>query len=266
VIKAAVLGSPIAHSLSPRLHTAAYEFLKIDGTYTSFDVPAGNLKNFLADKSELWTGFSLTMPLKEEALNCVEVIDPLVQRIKSGNTLVKENSDWKIFSTDVPGFRNAWRMHNAENPTSIVIIGSGATARAAIAAFDSSGSKIRVIHRNSEREDSMKKSLIDSSIEFHPWIFHDFIMQADLVINTTPKFALDGFSRNISSKPQGTFFDVIYNPWPTQFADAWHQQGGRVIGGLDLLIAQGVEQIKLFSKMSLPTDELTIFLRQELAI
>lgn len=266
MIKAAVLGSPIAHSLSPRLHMAAYEFLKIDGTYTSFDVPAGTLKNFLSDKSDSWTGFSLTMPLKEEALSCVELVEPLVQRIQSGNTLVKESSGWKLFSTDVLGFRNAWRMHNVNNPSSVVIIGSGATARAALAAFDTSGTKFRVIHRNSEREDSMKKCRVDSSIEFHPWIFDNFILQADLVINTTPKLALDGFSPEISSKPQGTFFDVIYNPWPTHFAQAWKGQGGKVIGGLDLLIAQGVEQIKLFSKSTLPTDELTRYLRQEVAI
>jgi shikimate dehydrogenase len=266
VIKAAVLGSPIAHSLSPRLHTAAYEFLKIEGTYTSFDVPAGTLKSFLSDKSDSWTGFSLTMPLKEEALHCVDAVDPLVQRIQSGNTLVKESNGWQLFSTDVLGFRNAWRMHNANNPTSVVIIGSGATARAALAAFDTSGTKFRVVHRNSEREESMKNCLVDSSIEFHPWNFHDFILQADLVINTTPKLALDGFSPKVSNKPEGTFFDVIYNPWPTQFANAWRQEGGKVIGGLDLLIAQGVEQIKLFSKSKLSTDELTKYLRQELAI
>ena len=266
MINAAVLGSPIAHSLSPRLHTAAYRYLKIDGSYSSFDVPAGTLKNFLSDKSDSWTGFSLTMPLKEEALTCVDVIDPLVQRIKSGNTLVKEEDVWKLFTTDVLGFKNAWRIHNKEKPISVVIIGSGATARAAAAAFDSSGTKICIIHRNSEREDSMKNCIQESSIDFYPWIFKDFILEADLVINTTPKFALDDFSKNVASKPSGTFFDVIYDPWPTQFAQAWKGQGGRVIGGIELLIAQGVEQIKLFSKLPIRTDNLIKFLGRELVI
>lgn len=266
MINAAVLGSPIAHSLSPRLHTAAYRYLKIDGSYSSFDVPAGTLKNFLSDKSDSWTGFSLTMPLKEEALTCVDVIDPLVQRIKSGNTLVKEEDVWKLFTTDVLGFKNAWRIHNKEKPISVVIIGSGATARAAAAAFDSSGTKICIIHRNSEREDSMKNCVQESSIDFYPWIFKDFILEADLVINTTPKFALDDFSKNVASKPSGSFFDVIYDPWPTQFAQAWKGQGGRVIGGIELLIAQGVEQIKLFSKLPIPTDDLIKFLGRELAV
>ena len=266
MINAAVLGSPVAHSLSPRLHTAAYRYLKIDGTYSSFDVPAGTLRSFLSDKSDSWSGFSLTMPLKEEALNCVEIVDPLVQRIKSGNTLINEEGVWKLFTTDVLGFKNAWRIHNARRPESVVIIGSGATARAAAAAFDSSGTKIHVIHRNFDREVSMKNCVQDSSIDFYPWFFKDFILEADLVVNTTPKFSLDDFSINVASKPSGTFFDVIYDPWPTQFAQAWKAQGGRVIGGIELLIAQGVEQIKLFSKLPIPTDDLIKFLGRELAI
>ena len=66
MIKAAVLGSPISHSLSPRLHVSAYKFLNIAGNYEAFDVPAGTLKSFLRDKNRGWTGFSLTMPLRRK--------------------------------------------------------------------------------------------------------------------------------------------------------------------------------------------------------
>jgi shikimate dehydrogenase len=266
LIKAAVLGSPIAHSLSPRLHNAAYKFLNIPGTYSSFDVPMGNLQNFLSDKADSWSGFSLTMPLKEEALSCVDDIDPLVHRIKSGNTLVNEDGVWKLFSTDVIGFRNSWKLHNADVPSSVLIIGAGATARAAAAAFDSASTRIQVVHRNPDREMSMRDCLLDSSIDFLPWKFDDKFLEADLVINTTPKFALDDFSYALSSQPSGVFFDVLYDPWPTQFAQRWSQLGGTVIGGLELLIAQGVEQIKFFTGEQIPTEELTSFLRKEFAI
>lgn len=266
MIKAAVLGSPIAHSLSPRLHNAAYKFLNIPGTYSSFDVPMGNLQNFLSDKADSWSGFSLTMPLKEEALSCVDDIDPLVHRIKSGNTLVNEDGVWKLFSTDVIGFRNSWKLHNADVPSSVLIIGAGATARAAAAAFDSASTRIQVVHRNPDREMSMRDCLLDSSIDFLPWKFHEKFLEADLVINTTPKYALDDFSHTLSSRPSGVFFDVLYDPWPTRFAQRWSQLGGTVIGGLELLIAQGVEQIKFFTGEQIPTEELTSFLRKEFAI
>ena len=266
LIQAAVLGSPISHSLSPRLHTAAYKFLNIQGSYTSFEVPAGNLRKFLSDKSESWNGFSLTMPLKEEALSCVADVDPLVKRIKSGNTLVNQNCHWKLYSTDVIGFKNAWRMHNKNNPSSVIIIGSGATARAAVAAFDSASTRIEIVHRNSNREKSMRDSVSESHLDFLPWKFSDKFFQADLVINTTPKFALDEFAQNLVIKPSGIFFDVLYDPWPTQFAQSWSQAGGEIIGGLELLIAQGVEQIKFFTSEQVSTDELTMFLRNEFAI
>ena len=206
------------------------------------------------------------MPLKEEALSCVDDIDPLVHRIKSGNTLVNEDGVWKLFSTDVIGFRNSWKLHNADVPSSVLIIGAGATARAAAAAFDSASTRIQVVHRNPDREMSMRDCLLDSSIDFLPWKFHEKFLEADLVINTTPKYALDDFSHTLSSRPSGVFFDVLYDPWPTRFAQRWSQLGGTVIGGLDLLIAQGVEQIKFFTGEQIPTDELTSFLRKEFAI
>ena len=266
MIQAAVLGSPISHSLSPRLHNAAYKFLDIPGNYSSFDVPAGTLKEFLLDKSESWTGFSLTMPLKEEALECVDYIDPLVQRIKSGNTIANHDGTWKLFSTDVLGFKNAWNFHSKINPNSVVIIGSGATARAAAAAFDSPNTRIHVLHRSSEREESMRNCISHSSMTFMPWAFNESILHSELIINTTPKFALDTLAAEITSNPSGIFFDALYDPWPTSFAHSWGQRGGRVIGGIELLIAQGIEQVRLFTDKEIPTAELSKSLRDEFSI
>lgn len=266
MIQAAVLGSPISHSLSPRLHNAAYKFLNVPGTYSSFEVPAGTLTKFLSDKSDSWTGFSLTMPLKEEALDCVDFVDPLVQRIKSGNTIVNEDGAWKLFSTDVIGFKNAWDLHSATKPTSVVIIGSGATARAAAAAFDFTGTRIQVIHRNSEREHSLRSCVQQSSMTFSPWVFNEVLLTSDLVINTTPKFALDEFAAGLVTMPTGIFFDALYDPWPTHFAHSWGEQGGRVMGGLELLIAQGIEQIKFFTGADISTSELSQFLRSEFSV
>jgi len=265
MINAAVLGSPISHSLSPQLHMSAYKHLDISGNYGSFDVPAGSLRDFLKDKASGWTGFSLTMPLKEEVLSVAEVIDPLVKRIQSGNTLVRQGDSWILHSTDVRGFQSAWNHENPSKPKSVLIVGSGATARAAAAAFDDESTAISVLHRNTEREESMRASVNLSSMRFLPWQFSNDFYESDLVINTTPKAALDSFAEEISHKPKGTFFDVIYNPWPTQFANAWANSGSTVISGLDLLIAQGIEQIKLFSGIDFDQQELSAFLQRELA-
>ncbi|CAB4621332.1 unannotated protein [freshwater metagenome] len=264
MINAAVLGSPISHSLSPRLHMSAYKFLGIAGNYEAFDVPAGTLKSFLSDKNRGWTGFSLTMPLKEEVLSVADVIDPIVKRIQSGNTLVKQGEQWSLYSTDVVGFQNAWRAQNSDQPQSVLIVGSGATARTAAAAFDNSGTSISVLHRNSDRELSMMDAVSKATLNFLPWHFSDVFYKHDLVVNTTPKGALDPFANELSNKPHGTFFDVIYNPWPTSFAGAWSKTGAPVLSGLDLLIAQGIEQIRLFTGIDIDVEGLSAHLKRDL--
>jgi len=264
VINAAVLGSPISHSLSPQLHMSAYRSLNISGQYVSFDVPAGTLRNFLNDKNSGWTGFSLTMPLKKEVLLVADEIDPLVKRIQCGNTLVRRDNKWVLYSTDVLGFQQAWSSSNSAKPKSVLIVGSGATARAAAAAFDHPGTSISVLHRSNQREESMLLSVLQSKMKFLPWQFTSEFYESDLIINTTPKGVLDSFAGNLVSRPAGTFFDVIYNPWPTDFAAAWMKGGSPVITGLELLIAQGVEQIRLFSGVEIDAETLSKVLREEL--
>jgi len=265
LINAAVLGSPISHSLSPRLHMSAYKFLNIFGQYTSFDVPAGSLQNFLLDKEFTWTGFSLTMPLKEEVLLIADKIDPLVKRIQSGNTLIRQDDKWVLHSTDVLGFQQSWNASSSTRPKSVLIIGSGATARAAAAAFDHPNTSISVVHRNADREESMQSSVLQSKMGFLPWQFTNNFYESDLVINTTPKGVLDAFASELIVKPSGTFFDVIYYPWPTEFATSWLKTDSPVISGLDLLVAQGIEQIRLFSGLEFDADALSSILKEELS-
>ena len=94
MIKAAVLGSPISHSLSPLLHATAYKELGIEASYDAIEVKAGGLADFLESKDASWTGFSLTMPLKEEVIDFTSNVDALAARIKSANTLFRKDSKW----------------------------------------------------------------------------------------------------------------------------------------------------------------------------
>ena len=93
MIQAAVLGSPIGHSLSPTLHKCAYEVLGWDWDYTAIEVKSGELAQFIADNRKIFRGLSLTMPLKEEALMIADSLDPLVKRINAANTLILEDHE-----------------------------------------------------------------------------------------------------------------------------------------------------------------------------
>jgi shikimate dehydrogenase len=239
-MRAAVLGSPIAHSLSPVIHNAAYLALGIEGKYDAVEVRSGELSNFMNEVKQTpanWIGFSLTMPLKEEILNIADMVDPLARRINSGNTLIPTKEGWYATSTDVSGFIWALAFNEIKEFEKVQIIGAGATARAVAAAIDAPGRTICVINRNSQRNSAMQSVVLDSNLEFCNW--EEAELDADLVVNTTPKNAADSLSSG-----SGILFDVIYDPWPTMLAAKWN---GRVIDGLELLVHQAIDQISLMT-------------------
>lgn len=243
MINAAVLGSPITHSLSPLLHSLAYEHLGITAQYEAIEVKAGELAKFLAstDKNAL----SLTMPLKEEALKVADSVSDVAARISCGNTLSLNEGVWSLTSTDVSGFDHAIKMHGLEKVDSALIIGAGATARAAVSSVSQFAKSVSVVSRNPERQAAMNQaSLVD--VTFLPWELTSQINTAALVINTTPSQVADFFTSSIN-RPSGTFFEVLYHPWPTSMSKVWTKSNTHVIDGLDLLIHQAISQIEIFA-------------------
>jgi len=245
VIKAAVLGSPISHSLSPLLHNTAYSQLGIQGTYEAIEVNAGGLSKFMDGQDNSWTGFSLTMPLKEEAIAYADLVDDLAKRINSANTLYKDGGLWRATSTDVIGFLQAIKCNKIEIKGHIVILGAGATARAAAAACDGFATHITVINRSLSRIQAMSDAVIESELSFLGWDNLGVLSDADLVISTAPAGVTD--SIELPQKTSVPFFEALYKPWPTPASALWASRGGTVIDGLDLLIHQAMAQIEIFT-------------------
>jgi shikimate dehydrogenase len=124
VIRGAVLGSPISHSLSPTLHSSAYKFLGIEGEYSAQEVPGGSLNSFISSQGDNFDYLSLTMPLKEEVLSLDVECDELTRRIQSGNTLIRVKDAWKLTSTDGSGFVNALWHSGITKISSALILGA----------------------------------------------------------------------------------------------------------------------------------------------
>jgi shikimate dehydrogenase len=258
LINAAVLGSPIAHSLSPLLHSLAYEYLGVAARYEALEVKAGALSDFISTTDR--NCLSLTMPLKEEALKVADVVSDIATRISCGNTLSLSDGVWKLTSTDVLGFDFSLKMHGLHQIDSALIIGAGATARAAAASVSQIAKSVCVVSRNPDREPAMNQaSLVD--VTYLPWKLTDQINTADLVINTTPDRAADFFVPSIEN-PKGTFFEVLYNPWPTAMSKVWSDSKNQVIDGLDLLIHQGISQVEIFTGLSVDRELLYAKMRE----
>ncbi len=257
MIRAAVLGSPISHSLSPTLHMAAYRYLAIEGKYEAIDVDAGHLADFVSNLDQSWTGLSLTMPLKEAVLSVATAVDDLAIRINSANTLLRTSHGWRALSTDVNGFAQTLLAHDVDDFKKVTILGSGATARAAAAACDMADRQITVVHRSVQREASMRKAAPLASMTFLPWGAH--LEDSDLLINTTPAGVADEYCENLNVA--GVYFEALYSPWPTKLLAAWRSLKGYGIDGIDLLVHQGIDQISLMTGLRVDRAELSPILR-----
>jgi shikimate dehydrogenase len=248
-IKAAVLGYPISHSLSPVLHTKAFELLGIAGSYEAIEVESGGLSEFLKTRGQSYDYLSLTMPLKEEALVIADdlglEIDDLALRIQSVNTLVRKGSGWSATSTDGSGFVKALASSGYDHFNSVLILGAGGTARAVAGAIDEIAENVAIMGRSVRRNAGVAACFKKIAPEFIVWDDQIDLRQFDLVVNTTPSGAADLVAENIPSKVEGLLFDVLYKPWPTLIARRWSDAGGKVISGLELLLYQGIDQINL---------------------
>lgn len=265
MIRGAVLGSPISHSLSPLLHNSAFRELDLEGEYQAIDVPSGSLNSFFEGNASSFDYLSLTMPLKEEAFSLPVSFDKLSTRIGSANTLYKVDGTWFGTSTDGSGFIAALHSASFTSFSKALILGAGGTARAVAGALDGFAESITVMGRTSTRRDALSACVRDSHFEYISWSNDQSVSGFDCVINTTPAGAADLLADYLPTLIDALLFDVIYKPWPTVLASRWSDQGGRVINGKELLLWQGLDQLQLVIGKDLDKQALANQLRPLLA-
>jgi shikimate dehydrogenase len=248
--RAAVLGSPIAHSLSPVLHRAAYAELGLtDWRYDRFEVDEAALPGFVeAMDPEQWAGLSLTMPLKRAVVPLLDEITPTAASVEAVNTLVLEPDGRRLGdNTDIPGMVAALAERGVTSVPAAAVLGAGATASSALAALARICSgEVAVYVRSQERAAQMREwgERLGVAVHTAPWSEAAAALTAPLVVNTTPAGAADHLAAAVPATP-GTLFDVLYHPWPTPLAAAWTAHGGPVTSGLDLLVHQAALQVVL---------------------
>jgi len=264
VIRGAVLGSPITHSLSPRLHRAAFAFLGLEADYQAIDVPAGTLSSFFSGRNQEFDYFSLTMPLKEEVLTLPVTKSSLLTQIQSANTLYRDGQLWALTSTDGSGFISALGFAELYTFNRVLILGAGGTSRAVAGALDSVSKEIHVLGRSSVRAPALESAVQTAAFEYIRWGSGVEFNSYDLVVNTTPAGAADLLAENIKGGLRAVLFDVIYKPWPTVLASGWKDSGAKVINGLELLIYQGIDQLEIILTQELDRQTLAQHLRKSL--
>ncbi|MGL5858715.1 MAG: shikimate dehydrogenase [Angustibacter sp.] len=291
--RAAVLGSPIGHSLSPVLHRAAYHRLGLDEwRYDALEVAdAGRLAEFLASCGPEWVGFSLTMPLKPMPLatpvaHLVDEVSARAAMTGSVNTLVCRDGglfadncdiDGVVRALQEAGLQEAGLLNAASNAP--VVVGGGATAASAVAAFARLGARtVTAVVRDPGRAADLVGvgEQAGVAVSLARWADRPGVLAsiaaAPAVVSTVPASAsenaaalLDGYQMDgLGGRAEGggrteggpggglgVLLDVVYAPWPTPLAVRWRAGGGRTVGGLVMLLHQAVAQVRLMTGRTL---------------
>lgn len=249
----AVVGSPVEHSLSPVLHTAAYEQLGIqDAVYERHDVTAGSLVDFLeTGQGRGLQGLSVTMPGKPEAFALATEHDVTSLRLGISNTLLRTGNGWRAENHDVHGIVAALQDHGVDEIRSGAVLGSGATALSAAAALLRLGARTLLLSARSAHKllplEELAREHGAAALSI-PWERHHEVLAAEAVVSA---LAIDG-ARAVAVQWRGeprldlptVLLDVLYNPWPAPIAAVVQEAGGEVADGLEMLAHQADMQLR----------------------
>ncbi|CCH17572.1 shikimate dehydrogenase [Micromonospora lupini] len=255
--RAAVLGKPIAHSLSPVIHTAGYAAAGLTNwSYTRIECAAAELPALVAGLGPEWAGLSVTMPGKEAALAVADAASPVAVAVGAANTLVRRpDGSWYADNTDVGGMVEVLTGAGVVPGAALTVLGAGGTARAALAAAAQLAcSSVTVVARRAEAVDELRPvaDALDLALTGAVWPDPARLAAADVVVSTVPKGVADPLAAVVTWRPGGVYFDALYDPWPTPLAASARAAGLRVVSGLDLLLAQAVGQFEQFTGVAAP--------------
>lgn len=301
--RAAVLGSPIAHSLSPVLHGAAYAALGLDDwSYTSVEMDEAGFPGWLAGLDPgrdapggCWAGLSLTMPLKRVVIPLLDEVSELAAAVGAVNTVVFDRRDGgraphpgrtvspggentvrlRGENTDVHGIVQALAEVGLTSATSAAVLGAGATAASALAALREIGCTEPVVYaRSAVRAQGLTEAAgrLGCRVTLAPLaqVGQDAGWQErpDVVVSTLPAGAADPLLGPVLTeavrRDGPVLLDVVYASWPTSLASVWLRAGVPVVSGLAMLLHQAVAQVRLMTGREAPVATMREALTGEL--
>jgi len=264
-----VIGYPIEHSLSPKMHNAALEYLALNYVYLPFLVSPENLKRAIEGFEAIsLVGFSVTIPHKQTIIPLLNHVSPIAKAVRAVNTVAWSSQGWQGTNTDVAGFISPL-LSLSKNWTDIkpLVLGSGGAARAVIVGLAEIGCRsVDVVGRQLEKlkflQTSLNEAALDIEIHIHNWNQREhLITKTTLLINTTPlgmephtelSPIEEKFWNNIP--PDLIAYDLIYTPSPTLFLQQAADHGAKTIDGKDMLIEQGAAAFNIWLGQDAPVE------------
>jgi len=274
----ALIGDPVNHSLSPRIHNAAFRHLKLNYVYVAFRVEEKNLEKAVEGVRALRIhGLNVTMPLKTKIIPHLDKLDSTAESIGAVNTVLNENGTLIGYNTDGLGALAALKANN-QNPAGkkVLILGAGGASRAVAYTLSEIARELVILNRTTEKAKALAKEL---NKVFGVKVRHGELCEKSLekelkdtniLINATP-LGMHPYedetpvSRKLLSSDH-TVFDLVYNPPETRLIREAKAAGAKTINGLSMLVHQGARSFEVWTGKKAPVDVMLEACIEELKI
>lgn len=252
-----ILGQPVDHSLSPRMHNAAFAALDLNWSYLAFPVPVGRVADVVTGMALVGCrGLNVTIPHKQEVIDACSSVSDAVRAIGAANTLVPDGAGgFAAHNTDAEGFIRA--IDEAApvdlDGESVLLLGAGGAARAVVHAARERGARVVIANRTRSHAEELGEA-----IDFTPGALRDAIGDCQLIVNSTSlgmgrsdlpdELPLDGIGA------EHVVNDLVYRPGGTPWLAAAAERGARTVDGLGMLLHQGAVAFEMWTGVPAPLD------------
>jgi shikimate dehydrogenase len=248
-----VMGDPVAHSLSPLMHNAAFRRTGVDGVYVAFHVT--DLAAAIAGIRALnVSGCSVTIPHKVAIMELLDAVDPVARQIGAVNTIVNDAGRLLGLNSDSPGAMAALLEKTTVAGSHTVVIGAGGAARAVAYGIKSHGGRLTIVNRSPDKGRRLADELGSEFIGLD-----DFTGDGvDILVNTTSVGMTPDTDRMPVSRdclrPGMTVMDIVYNPLQTRLLQSARNAGCRVVDGVAMFVHQGAIQFERWTGKTAPVQ------------
>jgi len=271
-----IIGNPVGHSLSPLIHNNLFALLDLNYVYLAFDVEHELLVDAVHGLAALGAkGFNVTVPYKEKIMPLLDYVEKSAKIIGAVNTVLVEKGRIMGYNTDVAGFKRSIQEAGFSTDGKMVtVLGAGGAARAVIIGLIELGAReVNIINRNEKRTqaiiDYYKANGISNIKNISVKDSFDAIRQSDLIVNAT-SIGMKGYLPNETPIPPDYFAagmwvcDLVYNPLETIFLSEAKKRGCNTINGLHMLVHQGADAFKIWTKVDPPREKVKELLQKSI--
>lgn len=253
-----VIGDPIQHSLSPKMHNAAFEALGIDNefVFVASQVKPEDLSDFVKGVRTMGIrGLACTIPHKTAIIKYLDYMDEVAQKIGSVNTVVNDGGILKGYNTDWLGVIGPLEKITSLDDKTIALIGAGGAARAVAYAVTKRGAKLTIYNRSLEEAERLAKEFGGKALSLHNL---EKVKDADIIFNATPLGMYPNEDKtpipNELMRKNQIVFDAVYTPFETKLLRDAKSKGAQIISGVEMFVEQGAAQFKLYTDFNAPVD------------